>query len=923
MNLRLITVVALVVVGVLGLALMLLDDGPGTLDLAGHRDADRPGEVRPTLLLPVDDARDPGAPLLGRLEGAPERLLPGPGAVPAVDLAPEAGAWVRGRVFDPSGAPIAAAPLVLLADDDPWQGRLRRRGERDVIDSQRSDAFGRFVLAARAGVPLVLVAGGERYGRLVLQPVAAGDELQLVLPFGLALSGTVIDGETGQPLPGAAVLSLSSDDRLLDTTDEQGEFALRPVPDGPVAMGAWLPGYDVGVTEGAVAGSSGLVLALPPGRTLAGLVIDAESRAPVPAAQVRLVVSLDARESGAGGATLGEGREDYWEASTASGDDGGFLFSGAPSRLFRLEVDAAGYGPLVRTRWEQRVLGPDETVVLELRPPRVIAGTVLDGDDERPVAGATVTLECPDGQLALANTDIDGAFALELGDWAGRGPLLVDAVDGSGRTAREVVRRQDDGLELRLVEPVSLELLVLAGGQPVPDAQVAVISKDAEPTLGRTDATGMARVVHRLAGPDVRQVVLEARAGSRASLPVGLDLSEGRPTVPVVIDLDLGARVAGLVVDPLGLPVSGALVMANGGVFGRTGAGGRFDLGPVSPDAPRIELQAVADGYRSAKLEAQPGQSDALLVLEPVVSWSVRVVDGTTGLGLDDAGGRLQREQSDPEGVDYHDTKDRLKRVGGEAGLFAVDLPQAGRFRLAVGAPDRIAQFGLPFDFDGVNAPPPLEVVLFRAAVLEVELTDSANRPVPGVSISVTAVPDGMADLPDKLLARGRPAKGVREATTDGAGLVRFNLGDGGLFRLGNGRLSWLFDRPVAVAPGPPTRQRVPIGSSGSLAVEVRDERGFAVGGASVNVRSEGRPRPFELRRKRQVPNDGSTAEFEVLPEAVYRVQVSGRGFASSSDIVQVSAGSRAWLAVTLHPAPPASSKAPKGGRGRDKRNGR
>jgi hypothetical protein len=895
MSSRLPLLAALLVVLVLGGAFILLDEGPAPE--AGGRPATR-GEdhEEPAMVLPPVPDGGGEAPAGPRLDLTGDAApLEGLGADPSVSMAgPQSTASVTGRLFDGSGSPVADEPVDLIADGDNWQPRLAQRLGPDVVDRTRSGRDGRFRLEARAGVMHQLTAGGERHGRKLIEPVLAGDELIITLPPGFSVSGTVVAEETGMPVAGAFAGSVTDDDGLWTLSDDDGLFSVEPVAEGLVTLGGWAPGFDVGVLEDVFAGSSGHLVALPPGREVLGVVSDADTDEPVAGAEVTLLVTTRSRPMDEPDPL--EPFDVLGSEVTVTDELGGFRFDAAPSRSFRLEARAEGYATTIRARWEKRVLAPDETISLSMLPDQLITGEVFGGGDLDPLFGAKLTLTCPDGLLSSGISEADGSFALPVAAWSGRGPLVVEGVDGAGRYARESLKRQLDRLQLMLTVPLDLVVQVRDEDGPVAGAHVGLTSKGADPALGITDAAGAAHVVHRLAGAHVGRAWLNVRHGARASLPVEIDFGDERPSEPVVVDLDLGSSVAGLVLDAAGSPVPSALVTVSIGGMGRTDAEGRFEISPLDPEAEVFELRAEADGVRPAEAEALPGQRDVVIVVEPEVTWTVHVTDGSTGLPLEGVGGRLQYEIWDDDGATFHNTSERMEASAGLIGAYTLDLPGPGRYRVAAGNADRIPVLSLPIDFDGVHEPPPLDVVLFRAAMLELEVLDTFNRPVRGMEVALVEIADHELELSPKKVVKARGKKTIDRRRTGSDGRTLFNLGEGGRVQILMSSDTWALEQPVTVLPGPPTRRVLRVPAAGDLAVEVRDASGNPLDNASVSLRSAGKPRPFDLRRNLRTDRDQGTCLFEGLPECSYRVTVSRRGFAHYEEEVYVGPG------YTRHP---------------------
>ena len=900
MPVRLILILATFVLVVLGGAVLLLDMGPESGESPGTAvDFSTEDDARAMPLDGSDDEHAGQGASLSDLAGSASPLEAE--AVEQVVTTVRATGTVSGRVVDERGVPISGAPLDLIVDDDPWVTPFERSDDPLIVDRTESDRDGRFRLSARAGTSHVLLAGGLRHARTRLEMVAAGDELVVTLESGLAIAGVVIAEETGEPVVDAWVGAIWPGDGVTTRTDGMGAFSLGPLPAGTTYVGAVAPGFDVEVLEGVSTADDALTVELPPGRVVTGPLTDHETKLPIEGALVTLVVPETARPAFSPD-PLSSG-EDVFSMVATTDELGVFMLPAAPSRGFRIEVHADGYLPLVSTRYLKRTLRENQTIPLELRPERDLVGTVLH--DESPMAGAAVRLRGGGLTGVSATSDADGRFVLPLAGWDGEGRVAVEARvagfdAGSGDLfARHLLNRKDDELELELVERLLFDVLVTVDGLPGAGAQVAATSDHAETSLADSGPDGIARIEHFVSGADIKQVRLTARREDAATLSTDLDLTAEREPGPIVIALDAGQHVTGQVTNTAGMPLAGAFV-TGGGVFERADAEGRFDLFPLKPSEKTFPLSVDADGYRRNKTRLLPGTLDVNIVLDPVVRWTVSVLDGVTGLPLEGAGGRLQQSVWGEEGEGWRVTSAKLAPVAGVRGEYTVVLPKAGRYRMPVGAPDRLPEYTAVTEFDGNFPPAPGEVVLFPAAVLELTVVDAARQPVSGLRVGAVAIPEGMDDLSKKVLARGKVKGKVKTQTTNGLGVARFQLGEGGLVRTTFGKSGWLHDRPLLVVPGLPTLAEGRLAASGDLRVEVVDAQGFAVGGASVNVRSTGKPRPFDLRRSLRVPSGQQSVLFQTLVQCEYDVRVSSRGMQSTSQKVFVAGGGLALTRVVL-----------------------
>lgn len=910
MSLRAALLALLTVVAVLAGAVLLLDDGPD------------PG-ARGPVLAPPSSGPEEAAPIPALPAPPPSDLaeLGGPDAVAPLEtagaLAPSARVEepaetgsLGGRLVDPSGAPVAGEPVELLVSADAWWSRFRDGTRPQLADRTVSDGEGRFSLAARAGVVHELRAGGQRFARRQLTPVTAGDALEVVLERGLALEGTVLSAVDGSPLVGARVASVASADILATSTDARGRFRIEPVADRALVVAAWADGHDVTFQEVDAPGWGEVVVELPPGRTVRGRVVDRDTQEPVVGAQVVWELTGEAREVGRPDPFAGRHAEHRWE--TTSDAQGLFALEGLPSWSLRLEVRAEGYLTTVSKRYEERRLGPDDQVLVGLRPAEPVLAQVLDGVSGGAVAGAQVRAVVPGAVLDEVVSDGEGLASLAVDDWDAVARLELVASDAAGRHARARVRRSSEPLSLQLVEPLELTVVVQGDDGPLAGAQVALEADGSGPTsLVSTGPDGTALLRHPLAGPPPRRVHLQARHGTRQSLRQTFRLEDGPLPNPVLIDVDLGAFYAGRVIDGYGQPVAGASVAVPRAVPVRSDDAGRFRIGPVDrePDDP-VRLTADADGYRPARLDGVLPGDGLEVLLEPVVLWHGRVLDAGTGEPLDRFSGRLQRQVIGDDGLPtWRQVKTPLQRTG-VPGAFTVELAEAGTYQLALGAQDYQKTTSVAVPFNGLNPPPPLDLFLSRAAVLQLLVEDGGGRPVVGLDVVLVD-----ADLARELrLPTGKARKGAPTARTDDEGRVRFQLGDGGRYRLASGPGDWLLPGQLQVLPGLPVERVVRLGATGDLEVAVSDDRGQPLPGARVTVKAIGRDRGTSLRRRSRGSLDDHRVLFEALPPGSYQVDVSQRSFSGRREEVVVIAGGLARLDLSLAPRVQGQGRGPSGG---------
>jgi len=827
---------------------------------------------------PVVDAPTPG--------GVP--IAPAPATFEERDAAapgtPRSGDLVRGTLVDGSGRPIVDEPVRLELARDPWSPpppdpRAPPETARGVCDHD-----GRFALPARRAALYTLVAGGRRWSIVRWRGVRAGDDLLVRLTDGAVYTGLVVDGG-GAPVAGAHVSGSYDDETILARSADNGTFSIGPLPEGGVALGAWAPGFDVALRKELAVSAAPFTLELPEPRPVFGTVTDRESGEPVAGARVELVVG------GGEHGGLGIPLQRY---ETTTDEAGGYLLDELMSIGFALHVEAEGYVPATVERQTVSFLGEDEPRDVRLVPHRLLEGRAILEVSGAPAVGASVRLEGPQGTVAEVTTDASGRYALPTDAWDGEGPLFVVGVDAEGRRARVALGRDaTSGPELLLLSPAQVPVRVLAGGAPVAGARVRVLAPDTEPSFATTGADGLARVLHPRPDPSLRRVNVQARHEDLVSrvVPVELDALHGEP---FELRLEDAGWIEGRVVDVVGAPVPSAHVRLRGGraaVY--ADRDGRFRFGPVATDLSAT-LVVSAGGYRRAKQPAVAGGEEVTVVLPPEVVARGRVLDGSTSRALDEF---LARLTVVPWGESEARKGPTARADPAEPGAFEVTLGEPGRYELRVLARDYARPEPLVFDFDGVSPPPFLEVVLSPAAVLHVRVHDTLGEPVPGVQLGVVPWEEA-ARLERPGRAWGRRGRG----RSDADGLVRFELGDGGVFRVAAGATGWSGLGSIVVTPGPPVVRELRVPAAGALHVSVRGE---GAGGAPVRVVLRSRRGSVEIPVRRAARLRGDTQghhTFERLPAGEYEVWARARRLASPRVPVEVLAGLTANRRLDLEP---------------------
>jgi protocatechuate 3,4-dioxygenase beta subunit len=313
--------------------------------------------------------------------------------------------------------------------------------------------------------------------------------------------------------------------------------------------------------------------------------------------------------------------------ATAMTADDGKLALAAPLHDLRLELEGAGGA------WASaRVTGGREGLhwPVDLEPPVVSTGRVLDGVTRAPVAGAVVF--CHEAALPRwAATGSDGRFRLPVLHPA-RCQLEVLAPEYFPLHRGEPLAA---GATLLLDRAATLAGLVVdPAGAPVSGAELWATSRTELWPGGWprawTDSQGRFRFTHlpaRAAG-----VVLASRDGYRSSETAIVTPAPGEAARPLRLVLEPGEAVAvGRMVGPGGAPLEGVSVRLVGGSANRrtrSDPDGRFRFAALAPGSYRLLAELPGFGPVERELVAGPQADWGTLELEPAVTLAGRVTDG-------------------------------------------------------------------------------------------------------------------------------------------------------------------------------------------------------------------------------------------------------------------------------------------------------
>ena len=530
-----------------------------------------------------------------------------------VEILISVGPVIRGRVIDDAGAPVAGAGI---------RARLTDAFAATQRDAS-ADAEGAFVIEGLRPGKYEVSANSPSHVSTGGHPVTLLDrDVDVVIPVKRAAMITghvaprqrcdvqqVSDPRTGviPNLPGAS-------------TGADGAFSIGPARDGATRLTARCASGDQGVVAVTVArGMAEVVLAVTPGASIAGHVIDGDGK-PVAGAGVVASEAAEMEVTTMRDGAVTSGVQAVTDATGAYQLDG--LTPGS-YRLRALErgkpMHPRAAPPLVVLGANQQKTGVDLAVD---RPAGVLSG-VVTAPDGSPVADAWISVH----QDMLASLQLDSehgprAISFEDGNPDGDAPpALTDAhghyeIRGLPDAIYDVVAEAQHGRlrgKASHVRPSATVNLAVQGvvaltGTVTGGAAGALLSVELEgPTRAQRGFTGQAFSFDRL---DPGAYTVRVAAGSLAG-EGKIEIVAGQPAT-ISIALAAAPRVVGTLVDPAGKPIAGAEVIlvperADGMLEFRsdgpppvTGADGRFTL-EHRPEHCALVITLTAGGQHTRR----------------------------------------------------------------------------------------------------------------------------------------------------------------------------------------------------------------------------------------------------------------------------------------------------------------------------------
>lgn len=385
-------------------------------------------------------------------------------------------AYVAGVVTLPNGKPFPDANVMLIIVDVLGDHRF----PEGTLFRLKTDARGAFeqpdMPPAEYSVMVTEPADsswgkGNEFLRILLGPGERKNGLNLV--FGtegnLTVSGTVVDGD-GRPIEGVRAYKFGPVPRAA-MTDAQGRFTLRFLPDDDIRISLEKEGYSQAGTT-VPAGTQDVLMTMYGNGAIAGRVIDAKTRKPVPQFEVSY---MNGHWPAFNESLFGNGKQ-------CDEAEGKFDFPDVYVGEVTVAARAPGYAPaMAQILVESKQTLRDLTLELGQLKSVVLSGRV-EAEDGSPIAGARIytdRIAPPDDRLrnVVATTDTRGVFTLE--DARPDTPFIAawhpNYAPGSSRVTGDTI--------IILKRAARLNVEVLSQGQPMPRVGVRVYFLDT-PNVG-------------------------------------------------------------------------------------------------------------------------------------------------------------------------------------------------------------------------------------------------------------------------------------------------------------------------------------------------------------------------------------------------------------------------------------------------------
>lgn len=450
-------------------------------------------------------------------------------------------------------------------------------GVTAVVDAT-AGADGRFDLGEhRAGTYRLFATAPGAVPRVVTVDCETRDaDVQVFLDACKTTVGGDVRDASGGPIAGAVI---ATGGFRLATTDAAGRYELC-LGSGGATLIARADGYAPSGRriEEIGSGSVELDFDLVPDAIVSVRVVDPR-KAPVAGALVQALLP-DAGFRPDASAQRGLG---------VTGADGRLELRGLAPTTYQLLADAVGLTSQSPVTIEP-IAGQAIDVTLELVDAVTITGTVRE--EGAPIAGMRLRWRVADVDRARTISADDGTFIL-AGVAPGAGTFAADSPDWVVNPEHVAVAG-GPAVDVQVIRGQIVRGHVVRGSTPIGGAQVRFLEFGGDPVTSRADGA------FALASSGVGELTIEAQSDMLGAFgTTKVNLESGKDVDGVIVDVEFGGVIAGVLVDQAGAPLAGASVRYDSDELSDYGAGvtrpdGTFvadKLRGGSPYVPTVQLE--------------------------------------------------------------------------------------------------------------------------------------------------------------------------------------------------------------------------------------------------------------------------------------------------------------------------------------------
>ena len=625
---------------------------------------------------------------------APNQVVEVPSPRQDVNIVLSKGGTIGGVVRSDKGGPVEGATVKAyreIISESVFDIIMEK--SRPPIDSATTGPDGTFqfeTLGAGLYSFLVEAKGHQRLQELK-KNVNEGAKLQFALKAGLKIQG-LVRGPNDEPVTGARVraspfggnnqgrrdqVNISFEDDSV-RTDEQGAFAFDTLEEGTFLLLCWHDDYQTLRRQDVRPSGDEIVLKLSAGGRVRGRVSEQGSGKPIAGARITAQDVADVHKD------------------AITGEDGTYVLSGLQTgtRPVNASVFADGYSRIRRDVRPQEGREVEENFELQLTGS--VTGIVVNSNGDA-VRGARVMV-----RKTQPNTNVEQTIGNDLTDAEGRFSLAaVESGDNLWLRVKkgEYLEAITEPFSVTSGQPLEMPQIVLQLGGSVSGKVVGADGKGisgCQVTVGREGETEIQRGGNPSSHTNAQgEFVIQGLASGTIDLiakashfmektVTGVEVLEGQLKRGIVIQLDKGNAVGGIVRDGNGEPIRSANVivrdLAQGAkeLRGSTGDDGSFSIdGILSNDS--VVLEVSHENFSSYSNENTPvGGTGIEIVLRElgkirgnVIDPDGKAVESFTVQPLKPEG-RDQRKKLKPE--TYNPKDGAFEYAGVPAGTYTVNI---------------------------------------------------------------------------------------------------------------------------------------------------------------------------------------------------------------------------------------------------------